>query len=414
MSDVEVLAPDDVPAPAPGHSTRHRLNGLDGYRALAVGVVMLYHFKVPGFGGGWVGPELFFVLSGYLITTLLIDRHRPGSGAGWLVDFWLRRIRRLFPALLFLVAMLVAIIALLRGINDPIALQVQPSSLSSESFAALGYYANWHLIAQHVGYFGISSSLLKHTWSLAIEEQFYLIFPPLFALIMLARGRYRLVGLSVALIGAGASIAIAAVSITAANVNTVYYSTQTNAYHLLIGVALAFALHGYEPSPRAQKVLGLLALPALLAIAAILVSASTPAGEPRLWMFSGGGALLDLIAAGLLACLVYGSTTTLLSKTFNLAPVMWLGAVSYGIYLWHFPFAVLLTTTNTSLPSWALPFTQIAATLLMTTFSYYFVERVVRETEIESRSLRWSIYALAVAATIVLLLVAPGLLSSLS
>jgi len=414
MADTELLRPDDIPAPAKGHATTHRLNGLDGFRALAVVVVTLYHFGVPGFLGGWVGPELFFVLSGYLITTLLIDRSDGDPRRTNLLDFWIRRIRRLYPAILLLVAALVGIVALMTALGDPVVAGIDPSSLRSESFASLGYYANWHLISQHVSYFGSSTVLLKHLWSLAIEEQFYVVFPLVFLLIGLARSRWRLTGLVVARVGAAASAALAGVVIQSGNINLVYYSTQTNAYHLLIGVAMAFALHGWTPGARTQRMLGVLSVVSVAGIVVFIQVASDASGSPRTWMFSGGGVALDLIAAILIASLVYGPVTSPISWVFNLRPIVWIGAVSYGIYLWHYPFAVLITPVNTHLLKVGVVFLQIALTLVMTAFSYYTIERIVRETEIRPRALRWSIYAVSTAAVVVLVAFTPQLVSSLS
>ncbi len=405
-----LLRPDDVPAAPPGHSTRHRLNGLDGYRALAVTVVALYHFKVPGFSGGWIGPELFFVLSGYLITTLLLDRSEPGRGRLSLTDFWLRRVRRLYPAVLLLVATLVAVVAVLAALRNTAVSTVVPSSLSSESLAALAYYANWHLIAEHVGYFGQSSSLLKHTWSLAIEEQFYVVFPLVFVLVRRSRVRWRAAGLTVVGLAAAASALDAAVNASGASINSVYYSTQTNAYHLLIGVVLAFASHGWTPGVQARKALTRLGAPAVAVIFFFVQVASDPAGMPRLWMMRGGGVLLDLAAAVLILSLVFGDHGSLVSRLFNLAPVVWVGAVSYGIYLWHYPVAVLLTPASTHLPRVTLVPVLVAVTLAASAFSYYFLEVVVRETLIPVRRVRWSVYATGFAGSMALVLFASSLI----
>jgi peptidoglycan/LPS O-acetylase OafA/YrhL len=418
MSETPLAAPAPPPdatvEPEPGHSTRHRLNGLDGYRAMAVLVVMLYHFKVPYFTGGWVGPELFFVLSGFLITTLLIDRSSNATRPTMLIDFWVRRIRRLYPAILLLIAALIGIVAVMVALRDATAQSIAPSSLTSESWSVLGYYANWHLIAEHVGYFGQSPSLLKHTWSLAIEEQFYLVFPLIFIVIMASKVRWRLVGLGVAIFGAAASVALSFVEASSANLNTVYYSTPTNAYHLLIGVALAFGVHGWQPSERFKRLLAPIGIAALIVIVVFVEIASLPGGAPRLWMFEGGGALLDLVATVFLVSLVYGRSDTVVSRAFNLRAVVWIGAVSYGIYLWHYPMAVLVTSSNTHAGRWGVILIQIALTLALTAFSYYFVELVVRETQIESARLRWSIYALGLAGTFVLLALTPQLIGSLS
>lgn len=408
--ETPLLRPDDIPSPPPGRSTRHRLNGLDGYRALAVTVVALYHFKVPGFSGGWIGPELFFVLSGYLITTLLLDRSETGAGRLSVTDFWIRRIRRLYPAVLLLVATLVAVVAVLAAFRSTSVSTIVPSALSSESLAALAYYANWHLIAEHVGYFGQSSSLLKHTWSLAIEEQFYVVFPLVFILIRRWRAGWRVAGVAVAGGAALASAIDAALSAGSSSLNSVYYSTQTNAYHLLIGVVLAFASHGWTPGPRITRALALLSAPALAVIVFFVQAASNRAGMPRLWMMRGGGVLLDLAAATLLLSLVFGSRRSLVSRAFNLRPVVWLGAVSYGVYLWHYPAAVLLSPAATHLSKAALVPLLVAVTLAAAAFSYHFLEVVVRETLIEPRRLRWSVYATGFAGSMALVVLASSVI----
>ncbi len=407
-------APDATDEPVTGHSTLHRLNGLDGYRAMAVLVVVLYHFKVRFFSGGWIGPELFFVLSGYLITTLLIDRYAGASRPRLLGTFWVRRIKRLYPAILFLIAALIGVVAILVAAGDATAQRLEPSSLTSESWSVLGYYANWHLISEHVGYFGQSTSLLKHTWSLAIEEQFYLVFPLIFLLIMASKKRWRAVGLLTATAGAVASIVWTATQASTATINTVYYSTPTNAYHLLIGVALAFCVHSWQPSDRIKRLLGPLALGALAIVVVFVETASGPRGAPRLWMFQGGGALLDVVAAALLVALVYGRTSTTASRAFNWRPLVWIGSVSYGIYLWHYPIAVLATPSNTHAGQWGLLAIQLALTMTMTVISYYLVEVVVRETMIAQARVRWTLYAVGLVLVVCLLLATPWLLNTLS
>ena len=356
-------------------------------------MVALFHFGVPGFSGGWVGPELFFVLSGFLITTLLLDRSVPGKRQPSLRDFWRRRITRLYPALVFLVAILLPVVALLDGLHDTTAATISPASLRSESLAAVAYYANWHLIAEHTGYFAQSTSLFKHTWSLAIEEQFDLVWPIVLMLIMRSQRSWRAVGIAVAIAGSLASAAYAAATVTDSNVNTVYYSTQSNAFHLLIGVSLAFVAHGWTPSPQVRVWLTRLGVPALAVIALFVGLASTGSDAPRLWMFRGGEVVLDLVAVALIVSLVFGDPASRVSRTLNLRPVVWLGSISYGVYLWHFPLAVLVTPASTGLPRGLVVLILIAATLAIASFSHRFVEVVVREVLIVSRRYRWTIYA---------------------
>ena len=408
----ETLLPDDIPTPTPGHSTRHRLNGLDGIRAIAVIVVVLYHFSVPGFSGGWIGPEIFFVLSGYLITTLLLDRRVQGSTLAKLLDFWIRRIRRLYPALLFLMAALVGVIMLMTSLHDPVTVTVSPSAFRSEAFASMGYYANWHLISQHVDYFGQSTALLKHMWSLAIEEQFYLVFPFIFFAISRSSRYWRQLGVGIGVVGATISIFFCAHYSDQHDLLRAYYSTQSNAYHLLIGVIVAFALHGWAPQTRTKKLLSALAPVSLVALVLFVETSSAASGLPRPWMFHGGGVLLDLSAATLLISLVYGGTQGPVSWAFNQKPIVWIGAVSYGIYLWHYPFSVLLSQTNTHLATVWVVMLQIGATLGATVFSFYFVERVVRETQIPARRLRWTIYALSAVACVLLVGFSPQLIAA--
>jgi peptidoglycan/LPS O-acetylase OafA/YrhL len=398
----QTLSLDDIPPPETGRSTEHRLNGLDGFRALAVAVVMLYHFKVGGFSGGWIGPELFFVLSGYLITTLLLDRSDPESYTLSLRDFWTRRIKRLYPAVIFLVAVLISVVAILAALGSISVATISPSGLSSESFAALAYYANWHLISEHVGYFGQSTSLLKHTWSLAIEEQFYVVFPLIFVCIRRWKARWRSVGLVVAGLGAIASAVDAAVTVSPSSINLVYYSTQTNAYHLLVGVFLAFASHSWIPTPRTRRILEVLAAPALVVVMIFVETASDSLGGPRLWMFRGGGVVLDLAAGALLLSLVFGTHRSWVSRAFNLRPVVWIGSISYGLYLWHYPLAVLMTPVTTHLSQYVLVPILIASTIGLAAFSFHFVEVVVRESLIAERRARWAIFGAGIAGTVTL------------
>jgi peptidoglycan/LPS O-acetylase OafA/YrhL len=400
---------DHIPAPKAARPTKHRLNGLDGFRALAVTVVVLYHFGVPGFPGGWIGPELFFVLSGYLITTLLLDRTDADRRRLSLGDFWMRRAKRLYPALLFLVATVISLVALLDALHNSSVATVSPTSLVSEATAALAYYSNWHLMSAHVGYFGASTSLFKHTWSLAIEEQFYLLWPLVFVAIRRTR-RWRAVGLAVAVGGAAASSLAAALSVSRASLDTVYYSTQTNAFHLLIGVALAFAAHGWTPGPPAIRRLRLAPLPAAAVIGLFVEVASGSSGAPRMWMLKGGEVALDLAAATLIAALVYGNPRSWLSRALNLRPVVWVGAISYGIYLWHYPLAVLVTPADTGLPRAILVLVLLAVTLAAAALSHAWVEVIVRETLIGSPRIRRSLYAIGVAGAALLLAGAPWLI----
>ena len=162
---------------------RHHLPALDGLRAVAVCAVMAYHLGFGWAGGGYLGVDLFFVLSGFLITSLLIEE-RSTTGTVSLRRFWSRRARRLFPALL----MMLGAVGFYASLGGP---GVNPTTLRGDFVATLFYFANWHFIAAHNSYFAqfLAPSPLEHTWSLAIEEQFYLAWPPLLLLFAKVGGR---------------------------------------------------------------------------------------------------------------------------------------------------------------------------------------------------------------------------------
>jgi peptidoglycan/LPS O-acetylase OafA/YrhL len=211
------------------------LPGLDGMRALAVIAVLLYHAGLPWIPGGFLGVEVFFVLSGYLITSLLLAEWRA-KGSVELKLFWLRRARRLLPALYLLVVVTLSYAVLF--------LPEEVAGLRSDALAAFGYATNWYLIFGHESYFEAVGrpSLLNHLWSLAVEEQFYLVWPVLFWVGIsfgAARWRHRRVFVG-ALGGAALSVLLLAILyVPGADPSRLYYGTDTRAAGLLIGAALA-------------------------------------------------------------------------------------------------------------------------------------------------------------------------------
>src|SRR5919199_3682700 len=212
------------------------LPGLDGLRALAVTAVLLYHADLKWIPGGFLGVEIFFVISGYLITALLLSEWRQ-KGTISLKNFWLRRARRLLPALyVLLVVTLAFAVVFLPG---------EVAGLRGDVLAAVGYVTNWYLIFGQESYFESVGrpSMLQHLWSLAVEEQFYLIWPVVLAVglgVGATRLRRRRV-LTVALLGAAASaLAMALLYTPGVDPSRVYYGTNTRATGLLFGAALAF------------------------------------------------------------------------------------------------------------------------------------------------------------------------------
>ena len=245
---------------APTAVTGQYLPALDGLRAFAVAGVFAYHLGFGWASGGYLGVDLFFVLSGFLITSLLIEewvttaRIRLGS-------FWARRARRLLPAL-FLVLVAIAVYVVLNGRFGPpgSAAQVDLSGLRGDDLATLFYVANWHAIFAHQSYFAQFSapSPLEHTWSLAIEEQFYLVWPPVLLLILtLARGAWRRVGMIVTVVGALASAGLMALLYhPAADPTRLYFGTDTRVFDMLAGATMAMvAAARPQPGPRARLAL---------------------------------------------------------------------------------------------------------------------------------------------------------------
>ncbi|HLH46071.1 MAG TPA: acyltransferase, partial [Acidimicrobiales bacterium] len=225
--------------------------GLDGVRAIAIVAVVVYHLSPGALPGGFLGVDLFFVVSGYLITTLLTDEWRR-QGTIELLRFWGRRVRRLYPAIAALVAVLVPVTALL----DPRALAESRLTI----VAALVYLTNWWFIFHHVSYFERFGPppLLVHLWSLAIEEQYYLIWPPLLVLLLRRRRPARIALLALA--GAAASALLMGLLYHGAgSLDRVYYGSDTHAEGLLFGSALALVAPptGFPASvdARARRVL---------------------------------------------------------------------------------------------------------------------------------------------------------------
>jgi peptidoglycan/LPS O-acetylase OafA/YrhL len=394
----EVLATDanqeaiavEVPPVAGAH---HYLPALDGLRAFAVAGVIAYHLGFHWANGGYLGVDFFFVLSGFLITGLLVgewDRRRTIA----LRSFWFRRAKRLLPA----VMVLLLVLSLYTALGGP---NITPSIFRGDAIATLFYYANWHLIFTHQSYFAqfAAPSPLRHTWSLAIEEQFYLIWPLLllvgfgFAKRRAARSarrahrresdRPRRAGRPVELaVTAGLACASAAEMVLlfehGSDLSRIYYGTDTRAFELLIGAVLAFAVTDRpEHPPAVRRTLHLAAPIAAIALGVLWVTAGDDSGNPVAWMFRGG-----LVLAGLLAAVVIAGVSQPDPGTFgrflSLRPLRWIGAISYGLYLWHWPVYVLMTDVTTGLTGAGLLVARLAATLGAATISFYLVERPIR------------------------------------
>lgn len=351
-----------------------RFAGLDGLRALAVTLVVVYHlFPGAGLRGGFIGVDVFFVISGFLITALLL-RERDASGRIDLVGFWRRRARRLLPALA-LVVMACATAAWLIG-GDLLV------RLGEQVFGAATFAYNWTSIAGGTGYFADSSpELFRNVWSLAVEEQFYVLWPLLLPLVLLLpRVRWRATAV---LVAAALSAGWMAFLVgTGTDVTRAYFGTDTHAFGLLLGVALAFVLQRPLASPgewmlrpavrRGVTVTGAAALTGLVAVAMVPAS-DTAATFP--------GALLAASALTAVVIIAGVWPASPLGRRLDVAPLAWIGARSYGLYLWHWPLLVLLVAiageTVSDVPAWVGLFA-LGLTIVAAELSFRLLETPVR------------------------------------
>ena len=333
---------------------------LDGLRALAVAAVMLFHGGVGVLRGGFLGVDAFFVLSGYLITSLLLAE-RAETGRIRLGAFWGRRARRLLPALL---VVLVAVAVAGRYLLPDVEVRL----LRGDAFAALFYVANWRMIYRGSDYFTQTAapSPLQHTWSLGIEEQFYWLWP-LIVLVLLAFAARRVL-FAVCATGVVASALAAAALYQPDNVNRAYFGTDTRAQALLIGCALATI-----PLTRGRRWLAVLALAGTLGTAWLW----THADGTDAWLYRGGFTAAALAVAVVLAHAVAsprGPTAWVLA----LPPLVWLGRISYGLYLWHWPLFQFVTAERTGLSGPALLGMRCGLTVAVATVSFYAIEQPIR------------------------------------
>lgn len=348
---------------------------LDGLRALAVLAVIAYHLRLPWAIGGLLGVTVFFVLSGYLITSLLIAEWDSTRRID-LKQFWLRRVRRLVPAIVFL---LVAVAALCTLLDHTLLTKMRPDILPS-----LLFYNNWWQIFRDVSYFEAlgAPSPLAHFWSLAIEEQFYLVWPVVLFLALRKGAKTKTLGAATLVLAALSALEMALLFNPSADPSRVYYGTDTRAFSLLIGAALAFAwpagqigaknaLRLGRPVRRVLDGIGLVALVALLAMMAFANGFSP-------FLYRGGILLASLLTAVVIAVMVHPDS--LLGRVAGTAPLVWVGKRSYGIYLWHYPLFLLMNPrTSTAEMPWWLYLVEVAVVFAVAAFSYRFVENPIRK-----------------------------------
>ena len=353
------------------------LPSIDSLRALAVLAVIIYHVDVNYLPGGFLGVDLFFVLSGYLISSLIIKEYRK-TGSLNLYNFYIRRARRLLPAVYFMITVGLVVMVLFNEVL------LRKSHL--DAIFGYIYSSNWWYIFHKLDYFDSfgAQSPFKHLWSLAIEEQFYMIFPLLFLLINRKKkskdGTYKLnknflyVVLGLILVSLIVHILLFDIN----NISRIYFGTDTRAFSLLVGVvgAILYPMEKLHTKVTPQQNI-MYSVVSLVSIA-ILITVMIYTSEYNTWLYRGGFLLVAIL--GLIVIISSGKQHTLMSRLLSFKPVVFIGKISYSLYLWHFPILVLTTpVSEIGNPNIIFVILRIILTFALATASYVFVETPIRK-----------------------------------
>ena len=353
------------------------LPSIDSLRALAVLAVIIYHVDVNYLPGGFLGVDLFFVLSGYLISSLIIKEFRK-TGTVNLYNFYIRRARRLLPAVYFMITVGLVVMVLFNEVL------LRKSHL--DAIFGYIYSSNWWYIFHKLDYFDSfgAQSPFKHLWSLAIEEQFYMIFPLLFLLVNRKKkskdGTFKLnknflyVVLGLILVSLIAHILLFDIN----NISRIYFGTDTRAFSLLVGVVGAILypmerLHT-KVTPQQNLIYSVISLVSIATLITVMIYTS----EYNTWLYRGGFLLVAIL--GLIVIISSGKQHTVMSRLLSFKPVVFIGKISYSLYLWHFPILVLTTPVaeigNTNIYFVIL---RVILTFVVAIVSYVFVETPIRK-----------------------------------
>ena len=358
------------------NKTRY-LPSIDSLRALAVLAVIIYHIDVNYLPGGFLGVDLFFVLSGYLISSLIIKEYKK-TGTLNLYNFYMRRARRLLPAVYFMITVCLVFMVLFNGVL------LRKSHLD----AVFGYIysSNWWYIFHKLDYFDSfgAQSPFKHLWSLAIEEQFYMFFPLIFLIFNRQKKEegqssslnknFLYIVLGLILISLVTHILLFDIN----NINRIYFGTDTRAFSLLVGVvgALVYPMDKLSsPTNAKESVLySVVSLTSISTLIAIMFYTS----EYNTWLYRGGFLLVAVL--GLIIIISSGKQHTFISKALSFRPIVFIGKISYSLYLWHFPIIVLTTpVSEIGNPNLFYVTLRIILTFIAATLSYLFVETSIRK-----------------------------------
>lgn len=361
--------------PSSGRARPTRIEGLDGLRALAIAGVLVYHLNASWLPGGFLGVDVFFVVSGFLITTLLVrEHHRTGRIA--LGQFWVRRARRLLPALLLCVLTSVLIARL---VSQDLLVDV-----GRQMVGALTFSTNWIEVTAGTSYFDQTApQLFMNFWSLAVEEQFYLAWPLVTLALLAVSSRIR-VGAALA-IGAASTVLMGVLFTPGTDATRVYYGTDTHVMGLMAGAALAFAWASPQlamwVAPSRWGRPGRYAVPLA---GVVLLAEMALLDEQSSLTFRGGIAVATVATAVLVMGVIEKRPdgVTALQRVVRHPAASWVGARSYSIYLWHWPVLLLVALDNPSAPGtmshlltrvWC-----VLVTLALADLTYRFVEAPFR------------------------------------
>jgi peptidoglycan/LPS O-acetylase OafA/YrhL len=349
---------------------------LDGLRGVAVLLVLIYHHDLisarpGGLRGGLLGVDVFFVLSGYLITSLLLVEH-ASTGRVAIGSFWARRARRLLPAVLLLLSGVALYSVTIAGSTELAAIR-------GSALATLLYVQNWHLVLRQFR----PGSVLDHTWSLSVEEQWYLVWPLLLAL-LLSWKRARLPRVFAIVIGLATASAIwtYVLDVRGSRWLHIYYGTDTRAQELLIGAGLAVLLrHHVAASRRTRTAIEVIGCGGCLAVGGVVLRA-----PGHSFFATGGYAIFAISVAAVIAASVQTSSR-IVRPALSATPLRAVGLISYGLYLYHFPMFLWLSPQRTHVSGAMLLVIRLAASIAAATASYVLVERPIRRGAVKGVTL---------------------------
>ncbi|WHY20506.1 acyltransferase family protein [Paenibacillus sp. G2S3] len=371
MKEIKVTQPTNTLDPDNSKTRRRYMPGIDGLRALSVIAVIAYHLDINWAPGGLIGVGIFFVLSGYLITDQIIQRWKQDRRFD-LKDFWIRRARRLLPAMfvmLFVTAMWLLVFD-----------RSRLAALQGDFISSTLYFNNWWLIFHDVSYFESFGppSPIGHLWSLAIEEQFYFIWPLVIIVgLRLAPQRGKLIVMC--LTGAFLSaLAMALIYQPGVDPSRVYYGTDTRAFALLIGAALALAWPSQnltdKISRRSRYILDFSGAIGLITLI-LMIWRTNEYGQ---FLYYGGLVLVSILSAIVIAVLAHPASR--LAKIMGCKPLRWIGVRSYSIYIWHYPVIILTNPTvdTGGFDGFRVLF-QLGVSLLLASLSWKYIEEPIRQ-----------------------------------